>query len=101
MRVEPGGNRYSIYVLDDTNENYLVKKVFDGYPRPALLQFDLMFRSKKRCLLTPLKFLLLFITRLLVKSRYKKAGNTVLQISILNIFIGQLIIINGYSINIF
>lgn len=31
VRVEPGGHRYSIYVLNDTNENYIVSKIFGPY----------------------------------------------------------------------
>lgn len=31
VRVEPGGDKYSIYVLDDTNENYVVQRVFGPY----------------------------------------------------------------------
>jgi len=31
VRVAPGGNSYFVYVLDDTNENYIVKKIFGPY----------------------------------------------------------------------
>ncbi len=31
VRVEPGGDKYSIYVLDDTNEKYIVQRVLGPY----------------------------------------------------------------------
>lgn len=31
LRVNPGGDQYYVYVLDDTNEQYKVKKVFGPY----------------------------------------------------------------------
>lgn len=31
VRVSPGGQRYYVYVLDDTNENYKVKQIFGPY----------------------------------------------------------------------
>lgn len=32
VRVSPGGMNYTVYVLDDTNENYKVKRVFGPFP---------------------------------------------------------------------
>ena len=31
VRVDPGGGQYNIYVLDDTDENYVVQKIFGPY----------------------------------------------------------------------
>ncbi len=32
VRVSPGGNDYYVYVLDDTNQDYIVTGVFGPYP---------------------------------------------------------------------
>ena len=31
VRVSPGGQRYYVYVLDDTNESYKVKQIYGPY----------------------------------------------------------------------
>ena len=31
VRVSPGGQRYYIYLLDDTNETYKVKQIYGPY----------------------------------------------------------------------